>query len=59
MSELTRCNYCSLQEMRQLAKERGAKVILGRDEYGWITARYSDKKEPSRWFKELSERCVC
>ena len=25
----------------------------------WIAARYSDQTEPSAWFMELTDRCVC
>lgn len=58
MSELTQCNFCSLRSMKQRAKERGVTVIMGKDE-GWITARYSDEAEPSRWFLQLTDHCVC
>jgi len=26
---------------------------------GWYSVRYSDKEEPSSWFKELTDKCVC
>jgi hypothetical protein len=58
MSELTRCNYCTLLQMRKRAKARGVTVILDRDA-GWITARYSDKKKPSTMFLTLTKYCVC
>ena len=38
MSELTPCNRCSLNRMIAEAAKRGAWVILGKDEYGWVTA---------------------
>lgn len=59
MSELTRCNHCSLKAMRERAERRGATVILDRDAEGWITARYSDEAEPSAYFMELTNRCAC
>lgn len=58
MGEFTRCNYCSLESMKERAKKRGVKIILGKDD-GWITARYSDKDEPSAWFMKLTNHCVC
>jgi len=58
MSKLTRCNHCTLQRMKERASERGVEVILGRDE-GWVTARYSDEDEPSAWFLELTDECIC
>lgn len=58
MSELTRCNHCSLKAMRERAEQRGVTVILGRDA-GWITARYSDEAEPSAYFASLTDRCAC
>lgn len=61
MSELTKCNHCSLRDMEARAAERGATVIVavrpGDD--NWISARYSDEEEPSAWFKVLTAHCVC
>jgi len=59
MSELTRCNYCSLKDMEQKAKERRVVVIMGKDDAGWITARYSDERQPAHHFMELTDHCVC
>ena len=62
MSELTRCNRCSLNLMIAEAAKRGAWVILGKDEYGWVTATYSDQEnqdEPSAHFMQLTKECVC
>lgn len=49
MSELTRCNHCSLQAYRRGAKPKGRRILLAKDEYGWIgvyevpaTMRYFD-----------------
>lgn len=58
MSELTRCNYCSLRDMKERAKKRGVTVIVSRVD-GWTTARYSDEEEPAAYFLALSERCEC
>lgn len=59
MSELTKCNYCTLQDMRERAERRGVYVILKLDKEGWTTARYSDQERPSHHFLELTDRCVC
>lgn len=58
MSELTRCNYCSLRDMHRRADERGVKVIVSNDD-GWVSARFSDSDEPSAWFLQLTSHCVC
>lgn len=58
MSSLTRCNYCTFDDMRRRAAGRGAAVIL-RQYDGWIAARYSDHDEPTAYFLELSDGCVC
>ena len=58
MSELTKCNHCTLRDMKENAEKRAAAVILGEDD-GWTTARYSDHDEPSAWFLELTDGCVC
>lgn len=59
MSELTPCNYCNYQAMKRRAEKRGVTVILSSDENGWVSARYSDKEKPSRFFLKLTESCVC
>lgn len=59
MSELTPCNYCTLKFLRQQAAKRSVTIVLGKDEHGWVTATYSDQDEPTAWFMELTERCVC
>jgi len=58
MSELTRCNYCSLRAMKERAEARGVTVIVGHED-GWTTARYSDEEEPAAYFLTLSGRCEC
>ncbi|NVM22877.1 MAG: hypothetical protein HWN68_13980 [Desulfobacterales bacterium] len=35
MSELTKCNYCSLQDIRRRAKERGEKVTVLHNSKWW------------------------
>ena len=58
MSELTQCNYCTLQQMKRRAAERGVEIIMGWDA-GWTTARYSDQEEPTAMFLQLTTRCAC
>lgn len=58
MSELTRCNYCTLQRIREIAKKRGVGVILGRQD-GWTVVRYSDEDEPVAHLLEVTDHCVC
>jgi hypothetical protein len=65
MSELTRCNRCTLESMQRRAKARGVEVIVTvhtapDDEVrGWTSARYSDEDKPSAYFKVLTEACAC
>jgi hypothetical protein len=62
MSELTKCNYCTLKAMEWAAKQRGVTVIMGvgvKEMAGWKTARYSDRDEPSAHFMKLTDHCVC
>ena len=59
MSELTECNHCTYLRMIANAAKRGATVILGKDEYGWVTARYSDEDYPQAYFMQLTEKCIC
>lgn len=58
MSALTQCNYCTLQQMKRNAEQIGVEVIIGHD-VDWITARYSDREEPSAMFLQLTTHCVC
>lgn len=53
MSDLTPTNRETLDRMQRRAAERGVVVRLGRDEYGWVTATYSDQDEPSAYFMAL------
>lgn len=63
MSELTPCNYCSLRRMRDDAERRGTSIVVEvvdtGDMAGWTSARYANEPEPSAWFAELSDHCVC
>lgn len=62
MSELTRCNFCRLRDMRAAAKKRGARVTVtqGKDDWtGWLVVKESDEPLPSAFFKALGNKCEC
>lgn len=62
MSDLSECNYCTLQRMKEKAKQRNVEVVLetSTGEWnGWISVRYSDQEEISVRFKALTDSCVC
>lgn len=72
MSELTRCNYCSLKELRR-NKPKGSRIHLrvssfmgGVDVFVVPQGEKLDKRSPDdggghwrRWFMELGDRCGC
>jgi len=61
MSEITRCNYCSLREIKKRAKVKGEKVrIKNAKDFGLGKGKdvfVNDKKVA--WFAELTNHCVC
>jgi len=63
MSELTRCNHCSLEDIKRRAKLRKAQVTLkatnDKDLPGWIAVWCSDRKVPVSYFLELPTECAC
>ena len=59
MSKLTRCNYCTLKRLTDRAVEYGVSIELGKDEYNWITVRYSNRDKPSAYLMQLTNVCVC
>lgn len=59
MSDTLRCNFCSLEEMRKRAEQRGTEVIIEPKREGWIPVRYADEQAPHHWFLALTEECVC
>jgi hypothetical protein len=63
MSELTKCNYCNLKEMKSQAKKRGTKVFVILETEGewkgWLTVYYKDKQVHSARFMALTDHCVC
>jgi hypothetical protein len=64
MSELTPCNFCSLQWITSQAERDGATVTVrpvppeGRME-GWQAAWRSDRDQPVAYFQALTTHCVC
>jgi hypothetical protein len=57
MSELTLCNFCTLQ---------GIKVRYGRDKvyirhsgHGWLEVCIEGRDEPVVWFAALTTQCCC
>lgn len=56
MSELTRCNYCTLQEVRR--RHPDAVVTTKPDEYGWLQV-WIDDKPGGQHFLALTDHCVC
>lgn len=70
MSELTQCNFCSLEDIKRKAKREGKKVTLlpaKRDKYymgGLDVFVHPKKVKPTRrhlvaWFMELGNSCCC
>lgn len=52
MSELTSCNYCTLNDIRRRAKRDGKKVEVH------TNVVYVDGKRVA-WFMELTDYCCC
>ena len=67
MSEMTRCNYCTLQSIKRQAKEDGKLVTqIGQDVYVHprkvnikIMTPKGRKKYFAAWFMELTTSCSC
>lgn len=56
MSELTRCNYCTLQAIK--ARNPHAEVTLSANEYGWLDVLI-DGRSGGHSFMAITEECVC
>jgi len=56
MSELTSCNFCTLQVIKR--RNKGKKVTTQRDEDGWIRV-FVDGKPTGTSFMALTDHCVC
>jgi hypothetical protein len=57
MSELTRCNYCTLQSIK--ARHGEDQVFIRYNGHGWLEVRIHGKDEPLAWFLILTAHCVC
>lgn len=72
MSELTKCNYCSIKEIRERAKRKGWKVTTNK---GWNNGvnvyvhpkgiKFSELSDDEKynhrvcWFQRLPDHCCC
>jgi hypothetical protein len=61
MSELTKCNHCSLKAIRQHAEARGATVTLSTEPgpFPVVVVNVSDRAEPVAYFMALTTHCSC
>jgi hypothetical protein len=73
MSFLTKCNFCKLKVLEEIAKEQGKSIHLrNSNEYGGVYVHELGPGEPVNtadwdegnpqiraWFMELSDSCVC
>ena len=72
MSELTRCNYCTLQDMKLVAKQTGRVVTVRPSKRDQLDLLYPDSKDifihpPDKqpegwwaaWLAEIPDHCVC
>jgi len=63
MSELTPCNYCSLQRYKERAKERGNKIVLeANKKHGGVDVfemSPSGDRHFLAWFMGLGDHCEC
>jgi len=57
MSELTSCNYCTLQGIKSRAKENGEKVKVVPSRHGGVDVKVNDRQVA--WFMELTTYCCC
>jgi hypothetical protein len=63
VSELTKCNFCSLQELEAKYGKDNVRVVPARgDMQGWWEAQhYEDEKwiSAGHWFMVVTAHCVC
>lgn len=55
VSELTRCNYCNLEEVKRQHPDADVHV---RTDDGWLQV-YVDAEPIGMWFLALTTHCVC
>ena len=62
MSELTICNFCTLERLKYEARKTGDKIttttVTGGELAGW-TLVLRNGKSAEIYFKELSTKCTC
>ena len=62
MSEMTRCNYCTLKRLRAEAKKAGKPPIVAKNGTGnWIGWKvlYQGDKPIEHYMKEITDHCIC
>ena len=61
MSEMTRCNFCTLRDLRRRGEEEGYVVELEPSDFGTRAVRvYPDgRRESAVQFWQLSDECAC
>lgn len=63
MSELTRCNYCTLEDIKRRAKKDGEVVTTRPAKGGGVeVATHKPGEEPKEfgvWFMVLPDHCCC
>ena len=69
MSELTKCNYCSLQAIKRDAKKKDLKVVIvpskemgslgGVEVYVLKKGEKPSKKNWVSWMMKVTDSCVC
>ena len=61
MSELTRCNYCTLKSIQKRYGEANVTVVTVRvgEMRGWEKVLVQGKAKPVAYFMLRTTRCVC
>ena len=62
MSELTLCNFCSLQKLKRRYGEENVRVNRDLDKDGWLEVKVRDEQgwhSAGHWFLALTDHCVC
>ena len=62
MSELTPCNYCTLEGIKRRNKGKKVKLRPAKKEDKYFLGGYDvyiDGEKSGAWFMEVSDRCVC
>ncbi len=67
MSELTKCNYCTVEEIKRRAKREGKILKFKSDPFHtWGNGKKAYLEDPKTklrehlgWFAEITDHCVC